>query len=55
MGRARTQHDVGIYAFGWSVAVSAFNYWFDGLTAVAAIVAVLIPLHDVLLGNELRR
>jgi len=37
MGRARTQHDVGIYAFGWSVAVSAFNYWFDGLTAVAAI------------------
>jgi hypothetical protein len=55
VGRARTQHDVGIYAFGWSVAVSAFNYWFDGLTAVAAIVAVLIPLHDVLLGNELRR
>jgi len=89
---------VGIYAFGWSVVVSAFNYWFDGLTAVAAIVAamipralretqtkqdhatlvgnifrgvfvwlllvgvvglpywmVLIPLHDLLLGNELRR
>jgi Family of unknown function (DUF6498) len=89
---------VGIYAFGWSAAVAVFNYWFDGLTAVAAIVAamvpralretqtkadhatlagnivrgvfvwlllvgvvglpywiVLIPLHDLLLGNELRR
>src|SRR5215475_5069410 len=89
---------VGIYAFGWSVAVAVFNYWFDGLTAVAAIVAamvpralretqtkaddatlagnivrgvfvwlllvvfvglpywiVLIPLHDLLLGDELRR
>jgi Family of unknown function (DUF6498) len=89
---------VGIYAFGWSTAVAVFNYWFDGLTAVAAIVAaiiprsmretqskrdhatlvgnvlrgvfvwlvlvvvvglpywiVLIPLHDLLLGNELRR
>src|SRR6478672_6015816 len=89
---------VGIYAFGWSAAVSVFNYWFDGLTAVAAIVAamvpralretqtkkdhatlagnivrgvfvwlflvgivglpywiVLIPLHDLLLGNELWR
>src|SRR6266699_2684639 len=89
---------VGIYAFGWSAAVSVFNYWFDGLTALAAIVAalvpralretqpktgrvtwlgtvvrgvvtwiflvgivglpywiVLIPLHDLLLGDELRR
>jgi len=89
---------VGIYAFGWSVSISVFNYWFDGLTAVAAIVAalvpralretqtkadhatlagsivrgvfvwlllvffvalpywiVLIPLHDLLLGDELRR
>src|SRR5436305_3588631 len=89
---------VGIYAFGWSAAVSVFNYWFDGLTAVAAIVAamvpralretqsgkdhatlvgnivrgvfvwlllvgivglpywiVLIPLHDLLLGNDLRQ
>ena len=89
---------VGIYAFGWSAAVSVFNYWFDGLTALAAIVAamvpralretqskkdqatlignivrgvfvwlllvgivglpywiVLIPLHDLLLGNELWR
>ena len=86
---------VGIYGFGWSAALAVFNYWFDGLTAVAAIVAaiiprciretqtkkatmvgnilrgivawiflvgiiglpywiVLIPLHDLLLGNELR-
>jgi hypothetical protein len=90
---------VGIYGFGWSAALTVFNYWFDGLTALAAIVAVLIPralretqpksvgamswvmnlvrgvvtwiflvgivalpywivlipLHDLLLGNELRR
>jgi hypothetical protein len=89
---------VGIYSFGWSAALCVFNYWFDGLTALAAIVAalvpralretqskkdhatlvgnvvrgvfvwlllvgivglpywiVLIPLHDLLLGNELRR
>ena len=89
---------VGIYWFNWSAALAVFNYWFDGLTAVAAIVAamipralretqtrqdhatlagnivrgvfvwlllvvvvglpywiVLIPLHDLLLGNELRR
>src|SRR5881398_1519317 len=89
---------VGIYVFGWSAALSVFNYWFDGLTALAAILAalipralretqpksgrvtwlgtvvrgvvtwiflvgivglpywiVLIPLHDLLLGNELRR
>jgi hypothetical protein len=89
---------IGIYGFGWSAAVSVFNYWFDGITAVAAIVAtlvpralretrapsdtknaaviifaglitwvalvfivgmpywiVLIPLHDLLLGSELRQ
>ena len=89
---------VGIYDFGWSAALAVFNYWFDGLTALAAIVAalvpralretqtksdratwagnlvrgvvtwiflvgivglpywiVLIPLHDLLLGDELRR
>src|SRR2546423_7086011 len=89
---------VGIYCFGWSAALSVFNYWFDGLTALAAILAalipralretqpksgrvtwlgtlmrgvvtwiflvgivglpywiVLIPLHDLLLGEELRR
>jgi hypothetical protein len=87
---------VGIYVFGWSAALAVFNYWFDGLTALAAIVTalipralretqpksagvvknlfagaitwiflvgivgmpywiVLIPLHDLLLGNELRR
>ena len=31
---------VGIYAFGWSVALSVFNYWFDALTAL---VAAMIP------------
>ena len=90
---------VGIYGFGWSAALAVFNYWFDGLSALAAIVAalipralretqpksigtmsvavnivrgvltwiflvgivglpywiVLIPLHDLLLGDELRR
>jgi len=64
VGRARTQHDVGIYAFGWSVAVSAFNYWFDGLTALVAIVAAMIPRvlretqtkqdHATLVGNIFR-
>ena len=34
---------VGIYGFGWSAGLAVFNYWFDGLTAVAAIVAALIP------------
>jgi hypothetical protein len=89
---------VGIYFFGWSAGLTVFNYWFDGLTALAAIITalipralresrkksdssnlfiniargvvtwiflvgivglpywiVLIPLHDLLLGNELRR
>jgi hypothetical protein len=34
---------VGVYGFGWSTALTVFNYWFDGLTALAAIVAALIP------------
>jgi len=34
---------VGIYVFGWSVALAVFNYWFDGLAALAAIVAALVP------------
>src|SRR5947207_5723369 len=34
---------VGIYGFGWSAALAVFNYWLDGLTAVAAIVAAIIP------------
>ena len=32
---------VGIYGFGWSAALCVFNYWFDGLTALTAIVAAL--------------
>ena len=60
---------VGIYFFGWSAGLTVFNYWFDGLTALAAIIAALvpralretegkppmIPLHDLLLSPELRR
>ncbi len=34
---------VGLYFFHWSAALTVFNYWFDGLSALAAIVAVLIP------------
>jgi hypothetical protein len=34
---------VGIYGFGWSAALSVFNYWFDGLTALVAIVTALTP------------
>ena len=34
---------VGIYAFGWSPPLAVFNYWFDGLSALAAIVAALVP------------
>src|SRR5215467_13145113 len=55
---------VGIYAFGWSAAVSVFNYWFDGLTALAAIVGALVPRalretqtkadHTTLAGNIVR-
>src|SRR5262245_44260513 len=55
---------LGIYAFGWSVAISVFNYWFDGLTAVAAIVAAMIPRslretqtkadHATFIGNIFR-
>ncbi|MEO7165848.1 MAG: DUF6498-containing protein [Chthoniobacterales bacterium] len=34
---------VGIFFFGWSASLSVFNYWFDGLSALAAIIAVIIP------------
>src|SRR5437773_2457927 len=34
---------VGIYGFGWSTGLTVFNYWFDGLTALAAITAALVP------------
>jgi hypothetical protein len=33
----------GVYAFGWSAGLTVFNYWFDGLTALAAITAALVP------------
>src|SRR5438552_2437600 len=47
---------VGIYGFGWSAALAVFNYWFDGLTALAAIVAahgltfILVPSIALLLS-----
>src|SRR3982751_4318639 len=34
---------VGIYCFDWSAGLSVFNYWFDGFTALAAIIAALVP------------
>jgi hypothetical protein len=34
---------VGIYAFGWSTALAVFNYWFDGLVALVAIVTAMVP------------
>src|SRR6059058_4186272 len=34
---------IGIYAFGWSAALTVFSYWFDGFTALAAIVTALVP------------
>jgi hypothetical protein len=33
---------VGVYLFDWSVALTTFNYWFDGVTALAAILAAVI-------------
>ncbi len=33
---------VGVYLFDWSVALTTFNYWFDGVTALAAILAAAI-------------
>jgi len=34
---------LGIYALGWSAALAVFNYWFDGFTALAAIITVMVP------------
>src|SRR5947209_6874094 len=34
---------IGVYAFGWSAGLTVFNYWFDGLAALAAITAALVP------------
>jgi hypothetical protein len=33
---------VGIYVFGRSAALAVFSYWFDGLTALAAIIAAVV-------------
>jgi hypothetical protein len=34
---------VGIYFFEWSAGLAVFNYWFDGFTALGAIIAALVP------------
>jgi len=34
---------VGIYLLGWSTALTVFSYWFDGLSAVTAIIAAMVP------------
>ena len=34
---------IGVYGYGWSAGLTVFNYWFDGLTALAAITAALVP------------
>jgi len=34
---------VGVFALGWSGAIVVFSYWFDGLVAVSAIMAAMVP------------
>ena len=34
---------VGVYGFHWSAGLTVFNYWFDGFTALVAIVGALVP------------
>ena len=34
---------VGVFVFGWSGAIVVFSYWFDGLVAISAIVAAMVP------------
>jgi hypothetical protein len=34
----------GIYAFDWSVPLLTFNYWFDGVTALAALWLVIMAM-----------
>ncbi len=47
---------VGIYVFGWSAALCVFSYWFDGLTALAAIVAaVVVRLVHAMPATEIAR
>jgi Family of unknown function (DUF6498) len=33
----------GVFAFGWSAGLILLNYWFDGVSAVAAILATIVP------------
>jgi hypothetical protein len=34
---------VGVFAFGWSRSLVVFDFWWDGLTALAAILAAVTP------------
>jgi hypothetical protein len=34
---------IGVFAFGWSGAIVVFSYWFDGLVALSAIMAAMVP------------
>jgi Family of unknown function (DUF6498) len=33
---------VGVFAFDWSLALTTFNYWFDGITAMGALLAAVL-------------
>jgi hypothetical protein len=33
----------GVFAFGWSAGLVLLDYWFDGVSAVAAILATIVP------------
>jgi hypothetical protein len=35
---------IGVLVFDWPAGLVILDYWFDGLTALAAIIAVLVPL-----------
>jgi hypothetical protein len=34
---------LGIFVFGWSLPLVVFTYWFDGLAALAVILALIMP------------
>ena len=33
---------VGVGFFGWSLALTSFNYWFDGVSSLAALIGVVL-------------
>lgn len=34
---------VGVFAFGWSVPLVVFTFWFDGLAALLALITAMLP------------